>query len=119
MGAAEYSESDAETVVVFLVQAGETNAFDQRAVEHMLWEEYNVPVVRATHLQMLAHGRVDDAGVLFYEVTFAAVGFPVCFSSCYFGRWAVWVYVVSMRTVENRISRLCCVWLGKGGGGFT
>ena len=86
MGAAEYSESDAETVVVFLVQAGETNAFDQRAVEHMLWEEYNVPVVRATHLQMLAHGRVDDAGVLFYEVTFAAVGFPVCFSSCYFGR---------------------------------
>merc|ERR1711991_812829 len=55
MGAAEYSERDAETVVVFLVQAGETNAFDQRAVEHMLWEEYNVPVVRATHLQMLAH----------------------------------------------------------------
>lgn len=47
--------------VLFLVQGGERNYADQRWIEHVLWQEHQVPVVRKTLKEVCAEGSLDAA----------------------------------------------------------
>jgi len=51
-------------VVLFVVQPGERNVFDQQWLQATLWSEHGVRTVRRTLAQVDAAGRVDAAGGL-------------------------------------------------------
>lgn len=50
------------TVVIFVVQPGERNAFDQRWLQASLWERHTTFVVRMTFEEIAEHGRIDESG---------------------------------------------------------
>lgn len=53
-----------QTVILFVVQPGERNAFDQDALRHALWAGVGVPVRRVTLAGLASMGRVGDGGLL-------------------------------------------------------
>lgn len=52
-----------DTVILFVVQAGESNTVDQRMLEFQLWEEYRIPVIRKSLTALHKEASVVD-GIL-------------------------------------------------------
>lgn len=50
-----------DAVVLFVVQPGERNVFDQQALQAALWEAHGVRTVRATLAQVAASATLDEA----------------------------------------------------------
>lgn len=50
------------TIVVFVVQPGERNAFDQRWLQGSIWERHATRVARLSLAEIAAHGRIDESG---------------------------------------------------------
>jgi len=61
-------------VVLFVVQPGERNILDQRALEHAMWERHGVRVRRCTLEWLAAHGRLGPGGYAGGAAAAAAVG---------------------------------------------
>ncbi|BEI80105.1 hypothetical protein CcaverHIS002_0106340 [Cutaneotrichosporon cavernicola] len=60
-----YGNSDA--VVLFVVQEGERNVFDQRALEYQLLKRHRVKSVRLTFAQVAQRGQLDDDKVFWLD----------------------------------------------------
>ena len=76
LAAAWSAYADPGAVVLFIVQPGERNAYDQRWIADMLWERHRVPAVRATLADVKAKGVVDDeSGALSYNGERVAVAY--------------------------------------------
>lgn len=50
------------TVIVFVVQPGERNAFDQRWLQASIWERHRARVVRMSLAEIAMHGRIGESG---------------------------------------------------------
>jgi len=50
--------------VLMIVQSGESNAVDQRILEYTLWNEYSIPVVRRTLVEIASTYSLDASGQL-------------------------------------------------------
>jgi glutathione synthase len=59
-----HSVAEGAAVVVFVVQAGERNAYDQHLLQQCLWMEHRVHVVRRTLHDIATFGEIDDSGTL-------------------------------------------------------
>ncbi len=60
----------AGAAVLFVVQPGERNVFDQRYLEHRLWNDHGIRVLRRSLAQIHAQGRLDQrSGALLLEDT--------------------------------------------------
>mmetsp|Transcript_2177 Transcript_2177/g.3059 ORF Transcript_2177/g.3059 Transcript_2177/m.3059 type:complete len:339 (-) Transcript_2177:57-1073(-) len=58
-----------ETVLLFIVQEGETNTVDQRMLEFQLWENHKIPVVRISLTKAHTHLELDeDTGALYIRL---------------------------------------------------
>jgi len=47
------------TIIVFVIQDNERNEFDQRSIEVLLWEKYNIKSVRLTLKEILNKHEID------------------------------------------------------------
>lgn len=47
------------TIIVFVIQENERNEFDQRSIEVLLWEKYNIKSVRLTLKEILSKHEMD------------------------------------------------------------
>lgn len=60
-----YGNDDA--VVLFVVQEGERNVFDQRALEYQLLRRHHIQVVRLTFAEIAKRGQLDDDKVFWLD----------------------------------------------------
>lgn len=60
-----YGKSDA--VVLFVVQEGERNVFDQRALEYQLLRRHHIQSVRLTFAEIAQRGQLDDDKVFWLD----------------------------------------------------
>jgi len=51
---------DRRIAVLFVVQPEESNVFDQRHVEFSLWDQYKIPVVRASLAEVQTEAQLDE-----------------------------------------------------------
>lgn len=76
LAAAWSAYQDVEAVVLFIVQPGERNAYDQRWIADQLWARHGVPAVRATLADVAADGILDSAsGALTFRGKRVAVAY--------------------------------------------
>ncbi|KAK9469690.1 hypothetical protein V1512DRAFT_219063 [Lipomyces arxii] len=75
------------SVVLFVVQPGERNAFDQRWLEYFLLEDHGVISVRASLVEIAEHGKLDlnskvlsykgiNVAVVYYRAGYTPVDYP-------------------------------------------
>lgn len=69
-GYAAYGNNDA--VVLFVVQEGERNVFDQRALEYQLLRRHHIQSVRLTFAEIAQRAQIDDDKVLWLSNPLAA-----------------------------------------------
>lgn len=67
---------------VMIVQPGEHNAYDQYVLQAKLWAEHSVDLVRASLLDVITYGNVNDAGLL--QLNLPDVGKAVIATVVYF-----------------------------------
>jgi len=79
--------SASNTIVLFVVQEGETNTVDQRMLEFRLFEDHNVPVVRMSLTKAYAEITLDhengalrlgdkEIAVIYYRAGYAPTDYP-------------------------------------------
>jgi len=56
-----FSPTERNSVVLFIVQEGETNTVDQRMLEFALWQNHGVPVVRLSLTRGETNLKIDEA----------------------------------------------------------
>lgn len=81
---------DQRSLVVFVVQPGERNAFDQRWLQTSIWERHAARVVRMTLSEIAAHGKIDESGNMTYvspcrmiSLSYFHIRSPFLYSVCW------------------------------------
>lgn len=73
---------DSRCVVLFVVQPGERNAYDQQMLQIELWRNHNIEVVRASLADIAQHAHVDETRKL--RMSLSYVGKDITVSVAYF-----------------------------------
>jgi len=83
----KFVKSDASnTIILFVVQEGETNTVDQRMLEFRLWKDHSIPVTRMSLSRASEDITIDDNGALklgeqeialvYYRAGYAPTDYP-------------------------------------------
>lgn len=91
---ADSAYSDTETIVLFIVQPGERNCFDQRHIEYALLEKYNIKSIRLTleeielkttinDKKLYIKSTMDEVSVVYYRSGYAPTDYysPACWNA--------------------------------------